>query len=175
MPNPRISTFMVHDIHYLHGLKWQQEALPSIEALKTELRKLGLKWLQEALPSLGEGSGVGLRGVGGRSPLSVNFFHLRFGIASENHYLCRRESVQVLSLFSCSFANLRVIYRKRGYNLRQITVQSASSYKMFCIILRADMTGFSRWSEWKDDSVSLCRSSRIKLLVNKLDYFLKVS
>ena len=83
-------------------------------------------------------------GVGGRSPLSVNFFHLRFGIASENRYLCRRESVQVLSLFSCSFANLRVIYRKRGYNLRQITVQSASSYKMFCIILRADMTGFSR-------------------------------
>ena len=74
------------------------------------------------LPSLGEGSEVGLRGVGGRSPLSVNFFHLRFGIASENHYLCRRESGQVLSLFSFSFANLRVIYRKRGCNLRQITV-----------------------------------------------------
>ena len=32
---------MVHDIYYLHGLKWLQEALPSIEALKTELRKLG--------------------------------------------------------------------------------------------------------------------------------------
>lgn len=134
-----------------------------------------LKMTARSSPLPWGGVGVGLRGVGGRSPLFVNFFHLRFGIASENRYLCRRESVQVLSLFSCSLANLRVIYRKRGCNLRQITVQSASSYKMFCIILRADMTDFSLWSEWKDDSVSLCWSSRMTCLVNKLDYFLKVS
>ena len=97
---------------------------------------MGCGW-SAIIPHLSRG------GEENNSFLSVNIFHVEFGIVSEIHYLCQRESVQVLSLFSCPFRNCGVVCRKKACNLSQITPQSASNYKMFCVKVRANLTDFS--------------------------------
>ena len=70
----------------------------------------------------------------------VNLFQTRFAFASQIDYLCRRESVQKLSLFSCLNATKNIKSLKVLAKSYEISIQHASNQPMKCVRLQAYMT-----------------------------------
>ena len=80
----------------------------------------------------------------------VVYFHIGFAFASKIHYLCLRESAQVLSLFSCFAAKACAIGCKTARNLHHITCWYATKH---CVIWRKtqdhlmEMATLQGWNE----------------------------
>ena len=72
--------------------------------------------------------------------LPQNLFQTRFAFASQIDYLCRRESGQMLSLFSCLNATKNIKSLKVQAKSYGISIQHASDQPVKCVRLQAYMT-----------------------------------
>lgn len=74
----------------------------------------------------------------------VNFFQLRFAFACKKQYICMRESLSRLSLFSCFHANKEAIWAKMQTKSSAISFQYAPFHPAKCAILEDNLPKIAR-------------------------------
>jgi len=76
--------------------------------------------------------------------LFVNFFQLRFAFACKKQYICIRESLSRLSLFSYFHANKEAIWAKMQTKSSAISLQYAPFHRAKCAILEDNLPQITR-------------------------------
>ena len=104
----------------------------------------------------------------------VNLFQTRFAFASQIDYLCRRESVQMLSLFSCLNATKNIKSLKVLAKSYEISIQHASDQPVKCVRLQAYMTRIARQHDANQQTKSCKTKSEQNDFVRFSEFFLKI-
>ena len=105
--------------------------------------------------------------------LVVKMFDSRFAFASKIDYLCRRESGQMLSLFSCLNATKNIKSLKVLAKSYEISIQHASDQPVKCVRLQAYMTRIARQHDANQQTKSCKTKSEQNDFVRFFEYFHK--